>query len=533
MRRIEPLTALLIALCTGWTLWAKWSGATLSEAGAVRELLLWRGDYGRLATHMLLHDPAGWLHLVVNMASLVFIGRIVAQVTGRRVYLACLVLSGMAGLALSLFLQPGPAPSTMWRMGASGGIAGLLGLLLAVEWAVSSSFVQFLKQRNTIVIFIIVVVSTAFGIYIENASEGILIDHAAHGGGFGCGFLLGVAYYSRRRRRRPRLAAAVALLIGVLPIAYVCYPAFNPTFFVWRGDRAWRTDRREDAAANYERALALDPGHVIAAARLALVRDDAAPLEDLRAPKTDAEKHALLEARLRLASNRLRSDPEQAREHFQRALEIEPGSPRLWFAFGEAAEEAGWIEEAYLAFQASARSFRLAGLQSKQWRPRVRALRLLGMRPVVQNATASEQLALLIKAGETAEGAAEGLRADREPLELAIGEVAFALDKPARRVTGPEEDRRLLYALLERLFGRLAKNAVDPARVPRYRLHRAHWGWQAAAATTRDVQALYKAARNEALEQGDEAVQVEAEQWFRARGLPLPPPDLAEGDDGG
>ena len=136
-------------------------------------------------------------------------------------------------------------------------------------------------------------------------------------------------------------------------------------------------------------------------------------------------------------------------------------------------------------------------------------------------------------AKETAEGAAEGLRADREPLEFAIGEVAFALDKPARRVTGPEEDRRLLYALLERLFGRLAKNAVDPARVPRYRLHRAHWGWQAAAATTRDVQALFKAARNEALEQGDEAVQVEAEQWFRARGLPLPPPDLAEGDDGG
>jgi len=52
MRRFEPLTTLLIALCVGWTLWAKWSGATLSEAGAVRELLLWEGDYWRLATHL-------------------------------------------------------------------------------------------------------------------------------------------------------------------------------------------------------------------------------------------------------------------------------------------------------------------------------------------------------------------------------------------------------------------------------------------------------------------------------------------------
>ncbi|MHC4135116.1 MAG: rhomboid family intramembrane serine protease [Planctomycetota bacterium] len=527
MRRIEPLTTLLIAICVGWTLWAKWSGATPSEAGAVRELALWRGDYWRLATHLLLHDPTGWLHLAVNMLSLLFIGRIVAHVTGRRVYLLCLLLSAMTGLALSLSLQPG------WRMGISGGIAGLLGLLLAVEWAVSRSFAAFLKQRNTIVILVIVVVSTAFSVFYERAVEGVAVDHAAHGGGFGFGFLLGIAYYSRRRRRRPRLAAAVALLIGVLPIAYVCYPVFDPTFFVWRGDRAWRTDRPEDAAAYYERALALDPDHVIAAARLALVRDDPAPLEDLRAPEGEAEKNALLEAHLALAGNRLRSDPEQGRRNFRRALEIEPGSPTLWFAFAEAAEEAGWIEEAYLAFQASARSWRLAGYESKEWRPRVRALRLLGRRPVLGNATAEERLGLLVQDVETAQGAAKGLRGDREPLELAIGVAAFTLDELAREVTGPADDRRRLYRTLSRLFNLLAENAVDPARSPLYRLHRAHWGWQAAAAPTREVQALFKAARDEALEQGNAAVQVEAEQWFRARGLRVPPPDLAAGDDGG
>lgn len=523
MRRFEPLTMVLIALCVGWTLWAKWSGATLSEAGAVRELALWRGDYWRLATHLLLHDPTGWLHLVVNSLSLYFIGRIVAQVTGRRVYLLCLLLTAMTGLACSLIVwQPG------WRMGISGGIAGLLGLLLAVEWAVTRSFLEFLKQRNTIVILVIIVVSTALSVFYERNVQGIAVDHAAHGGGFGCGFLLGIAYYSRRRRRRPRLAAAVALLIGVLPIAYISYPLLNPDFFVWRGNRAWRSDEREAAASYYERALQLDPHHVIAAARLAVVRDDPAPLDGLRAPETEAERDALLEAHLTLAARRMRSDPERGREHFRRAREIDPGSAGLWFRFAEAAEEAGWIEEAYQAFQAAARSLRLAGYESKEWRPRIRALRLL-RRLSAGNASLSQ----LIRHVETAEGATKGLRADREPLELAIGTVAFELDELAREAAGPEDERRQLYARLAKLFIRLANNAVDPGRAPLYRLHGARWSWQAAGTATRDVQALYKGARDEALEQGNRAVQVEAEQWFRERGLPVPPADLAAGHGGG
>lgn len=522
MRRFEPLTMVLIALCVGWTLWAKWSGATLSEAGAVRELTLWRGDYWRLATHLLLHDPTGWLHLAVNSLSLYFVGRIIAQVTGRRVYVACLLLSAMTGLACSLVLW-----QTGWRMGISGGIAGLLGLLLAVEWAVTRSFLEFLRQRNTIIILVIIVVSTALGVFYERSVEGVAVDHAAHGGGFGFGLLFGIAYYSRRRRLRPRLATAVALLIGVLPIAYVSYPIFNPEFFVWRGERAWRADRREEAAAYYERALSLDPEHVIAAARLALVRDDPAPLEGLRAPETKAERDALLEARLTLAANRMRGDPEQGRAQFRRAREIDPGSARLWFRFAEQAEEAGWFEEAYQAFQAAARSLRLAGYESEEWRPRIRALRLLKRR------RAGANLAELIRLVETAEGATKGLDADREPLELTIGEAAFELDKLARDATGPEDQRRQLYGMLSRLFVRLANNAVDPVRAPLYRLHGAHWGWQAAGEATDDVRALYKGTRDEALEQGDEAVQVAAEQWFRDRELPIPPPDLADRDDGG
>ncbi|MHC5051760.1 MAG: rhomboid family intramembrane serine protease, partial [Planctomycetota bacterium] len=414
-----------------------------------------------------------------------------------------------------------------WRMGISGGIAGILGLLLAVEWAVTRSFLEFLKQRNTIIILVIIVVSTVLSVYYERAVEGVAVDHAAHGGGFGCGFLLGIAYYSRRRRRRPRLAAAVALLIGVLPIAYVCYPVFNPTFFVWRGDRAWRSDEREAAAAYYERALALEPGHVIAAARLALVRDDPEPLDGLRAPETEAERDALLEALLTLSVNRMRSDPERGREYYRRAREIDPGSARLWFAFAEAAEEAGWIDEAYQAFQASARSLRLAGYESKEWRPRIRALRLLKLR------SAGATLRELLRYVETAEGATKGLSADREPLELAIGAMAFDLDELAREAAGTEDERRRLYDKLSKLFIRLANNAVDPARSPLYRLHGAHWGWEAAGSATRDVQALYKGALNEAREQGNGAVQLAAEQWFRARGLPIPPPDLAAGGDGG
>jgi len=539
MRRFEPLTTLLIALCVGLTLWAKWSGATLSEAGAVRELLLWRGDYWRLGTHMLLHDPAGWLHLAVNMLSLVFIGRIVAHVTGRRVYLAVLVLSAMAGLSLSLFLEPGTAPSPIWRMGISGGIAGLVGLLLAVEWAASTSFVQFLKQRNTIIIFIIVVASTAFGLYVEHASEGIAVDHAAHGGGFGLGFLLGIAYYSRRRRRRPRLAAAVALLLGVLPIAYVCYPVFNTEFFVWRGDRAWRAERREDAAAYYERALALDPGHVIAAARLALVRDDPAPLTDVRAPKNDAESAALLDAYLTLSRQRFDSDPDLARALLLRARPL-TGSAAAWREFAEAAEEAGWIEEAYLAFKEAAGWARKGREKSAEWHSQIRALRLFMKRPVWQaRLDAQQRLVLTVMAADHALGATGGLaedrpRAEREAIEGAIGAAALKLDARASQLAGgPEDERRLLYGKLRDLFNALAENAAVSRNKPLYRWLRAQWGWREAGAVDKTVRGFFKAALEEAHMYDNPEVQVLAEQWFREQGLPLPLLDLAEDDDGG
>jgi rhomboid protease GluP len=539
MRRFEPLTVLLIGLCVALTLWAKWSEATPSGAGAVSELALWRGEYWRLVTHLLLHDPVGWLHLAVNMLSLYFIGRIVAQVTGRRIYLLSLLLAAMTGLALSVGLQPGPAPSRFWRVGISGGIAGLLGLLLAVEWAVSRSFLQFLKQRNTIIILIIVVVSTALAMIYERAAEGVSIDHAAHGGGFGFGFLFGVAYYSRKRRRRPRLAAAVALVLGVLPIAYICYPALNPTFFVWQGDRAWREDRREDAAACYERALSLDADHVIAAARLALVRDDPAPLEGLSAPGNAAESASLLNAYLTLSRRRFERDPDTARALFERARLL-PGSAKAWARFAEAAEAAGWIEEACAGFTLAAKWARAGRRKSPEWPYRIRALRLFMKRPVWQaELQAHQRLVLADKAADHALGAAGGLaegrpRADREAIEVAIADAAFKLDAwTARIVGGPEDDRRLLYSRLRDLFNVLAENAADPKRKPLYRWRRAQWGWRAAGAVDSTVRGFFKAALTEAHLYGNPEVQALAEQWFRAQGLPIPPLDLAEGEDGG
>ncbi|MHC4549018.1 MAG: rhomboid family intramembrane serine protease [Planctomycetota bacterium] len=538
LRRIEPLTALLVALCVGWTVWAKWSGATLAEAGAVNDRLLWRGwgEYGRLATHLLLHDPRGWLHLAVNMLSLVLIGRIVARACGRPVYLACLLLSAQAGLAFSLLREPG------WRVGISGGIAGLLGLLLALEWSVSKSLGAFLKQRNTIIIFVIVVLSTALGVYIEHAREGIVIDHAAHAGGFGFGFLAGVAYYTRRGLR-PWRGALVALVLGVLPIAYVCYPFRNVDFLLYRGERAWRAGEKETAAGYYERVLALDPGHVSAGARLALVRDDPAPLKGLREPRNAAESHAFLEAHLTLARHRLVSHAEVARDLLRRARRIRIGSAGLWFQFAEAAEEAGWSEEALAAYRESARWLRLDGRTSEEWRPQVRALRLAVARPAWQGEMApGPRLDLALETVEIALGAARGLNgalpADaHEDLERIVAASAFVLDGVARRPLDPVEEVRLLHGKLERLFRLLAENTGRREREPLYLFLSAHWWWREAdapdAVPGAEVQARFRAALTEAHRQGNEAVQVQAERWFRARGLPVPPPDLAGDEEGG
>ena len=75
-----------------------------------------------LVTALFLH--AGWVHLFVNLAFLLWVGRHVEIVAGRAAFVGLYFLSGIAGGLLQVAVAPA---STVPVIGASGAIAGVFG----------------------------------------------------------------------------------------------------------------------------------------------------------------------------------------------------------------------------------------------------------------------------------------------------------------------------------------------------------------------------------------------------------------------
>ncbi len=488
MRRLfrEPVTLLLILACVAWTVVARVRNLTPLEAGALTAERLWDGEYWRLFTAMLLHHTGSWIHLVVNAVSLLFVGRAVERACGRTVLLAAVAGGALAGSAASLVWAPDPGVA---RVGISGGVAALLGLLLAVEWADSRSLLGFLRQWNTILVLFFLVLSYVLA---EHVLTWLSVDHAAHVGGFAFGLLSGLAYETRGGLR-PVRGAAVALLLSILPVAYASRPLLEPEYRVFLARRALYAEDFETAARELDRARELDPGAL-----------------DRRGLRDD-----LLEAYLRVGARRLGTPEGEAL--LGKALALGGRKPDPWIAFARAAEEGGHADEAYRAWREVALLLR----DGDAWLAFERALRLLRAReaPPVRETV------------DMARGAARGLRAGLPPdaateLEREIARAAEALHARADPPRG--DDARAL----SELYRTLAENSLEDARRPRYRLRSAEWLWRGSGEASGDVVARFGAAITEAALYGDPATGEEAAKWFRERGLAVPEPDL-EGEEGG
>lgn len=488
MRRLlrEPLTLGLVALCIAWTVWARWHDLSYLKAGALTRRLLWQGEYWRLFSAMFLHHMESWIHLAANSLSLFFVGRVIERGCGRRVFLACLVGGAMAGFAASLFWDP---DLMMRRMGISGGIAGLLGLLLAVEWAITKSLWDFLRQRNTLLIVIFLALSVPFAMLL---GDDVRVDHAGHAGGFAFGLLAGLSYYTRRGVR-PARGAVVALALSLLPVAYVAHPFLDPHYQIWRARRAYVAGDFADAAAAYERARELDPAALDAG----------------------GAREELLDAYLRLAEGPLAS------KFVDAAMALGGRDPRPWLRFAEAAEARQRADEAYVAWREAASLLP----DRAAWLPLERALRLLRARKD------PPALETLVVARGAAAGLGAGLPAEaRTALEAELATAGEALGrKEIEKPSGKE-----VASGLAELYRILAENTAEDARKPRYRVLSAEWLWRAAEGPVvpDDVVARFRAALTEAALYGVPQVREAAAQWFRERGMPVPEPDL-EGEEGG
>jgi membrane associated rhomboid family serine protease len=102
-------------------------GGEVFTKGILFGPLVAQGDWWRLLTAAFLH--ASLIHLGLNMLALYWLGSAVEMFLGRARYLALYIVSGLAGSAGALIVDP-----TQPTVGASGAIFGILGALLIIEY---------------------------------------------------------------------------------------------------------------------------------------------------------------------------------------------------------------------------------------------------------------------------------------------------------------------------------------------------------------------------------------------------------------
>lgn len=133
-------------------------------------------DYFSIFASMFIH--IGIEHLVLNMITLYFLGRILEVIMGHWKFLAAYLLAGIFGNLVSLYFS---SPQTI-SAGASGAIFGIIGVWLML--AITFRNVPYLAQMGQqMLIFTILGLIGGF--------LGPDVDIAAHLGGVLAGFLLG------------------------------------------------------------------------------------------------------------------------------------------------------------------------------------------------------------------------------------------------------------------------------------------------------------------------------------------------------
>lgn len=189
------------------------------------ELLGWGASFGPLSTQgqWWRHLTATFLHfgiahLAINMWVLWDAGRLVERLVGNASFAVLYLLAGVAGSLASVTWHPVSVGA-----GASGSVFGVCGAILGFLVLRPRSIpVGVLKElRSSTLVFV------CFNLFYGLSESGI--DLAAHGGGFACGFVCGLAMAhplvaSAVAGRRARCIAVAAVGVAALVFAVVRMP---------------------------------------------------------------------------------------------------------------------------------------------------------------------------------------------------------------------------------------------------------------------------------------------------------------------
>ena len=206
------VTPILIALCIlvfiAMYIWGRGSedAVTLLLFGANFRALVQAGEVWRLATSMFLH--IGLVHLVVNMYSLLIIGRQLESFLGKWKFLIVYLGSGIIGSLLSVVVH------TSISAGASGAIFGLLGSLLYFGYHYRLYLGTVLKTQ----VIPIIILNLLIGFMVPG------IDNFCHIGGLVGGYLLTMALgVPGKTKKSDRINGSIVLILLVAFLSYMLF----------------------------------------------------------------------------------------------------------------------------------------------------------------------------------------------------------------------------------------------------------------------------------------------------------------------
>ena len=247
---LPPFMTYLIIAVTAVTSLSAMSGAltrmgfidpgSLEGQLALHSLLVAHGDYYRLLSVTLVHDPSDILHLLFNMYALWYAGQLVERMYGSWVMLVLYAACGIAASASSYAFGPGG-----WSVGASGAIFGLFGIIL-VGTRIHHAILDTQSRIVASQIVVLIVLNLAIGF-----SGFFNIDNFAHVGGLVAGMWLALVVpplqvqtlasaWQAPRSAGSRIQAIGLRLVGVAALAAVVTGVVVYGTARWQGDPSYK-----------------------------------------------------------------------------------------------------------------------------------------------------------------------------------------------------------------------------------------------------------------------------------------------------
>src|SRR6267143_4009679 len=150
-------------------LWGMGGETTYRLGASFGPAIFYGHEWWRLVTAMFLHG--GLIHIGFNMMALMQFGPALEELYGSARYLFLYVVTGAFGFLVSAF-------TGHYSLGASGGLLGLVGAMLAITTKRGGSYMRELRSR---------LVSSVVILFVLGFS-GVGIDNYAHFAGLAAGF---------------------------------------------------------------------------------------------------------------------------------------------------------------------------------------------------------------------------------------------------------------------------------------------------------------------------------------------------------